>query len=182
MGVAFSCPFALHCDLENGFESFVGNSIGIGDDEQNMTVQSISFEDRGSEPAKSQSLDSQQLFLDGSVRSRPTKSQNIRFADIPAEEKYMCQEMVCPLPVSGSFIGRIPHSPIFHPSSPKHEAAIKLQKNSSIARFLFFNIDKHETAVSRWSRARTRAAKVGKGYRRTGKLRNSLYNICLKTS
>ncbi|KAL0459875.1 UNVERIFIED_CONTAM: IQ domain-containing protein IQM2 [Sesamum latifolium] len=146
-----------------------------------MTVQSISFEDKGS------------------VRSRPTKSQNIRFAaDVPAEEKYMCQETVCPLPVSGSFISRIPHSPIFDPSSPKHEAAIKLQKvyksfrtrrkladcavlieqswwklldfaelkHSSIS---FFHIDKHETAVSRWSRARTRAAKVGKGLSKNGK-------------
>lgn len=27
----------------------------------------------------------------------------------------------------------------------------------------FFNVDKHETAVSRWARARTRVAKVGKG-------------------
>ncbi|KAJ0740882.1 putative IQ domain-containing protein IQM [Helianthus annuus] len=27
----------------------------------------------------------------------------------------------------------------------------------------FFNVEKHETAVSRWARARTRAAKVGKG-------------------
>nr|GLL17218.1 IQ domain-containing protein IQM1-like [Ipomoea trifida] len=33
-------------------------------------------------------------------------------------------------------------------------------KRSSIS---FFNIDKQETAASRWSRARTRAAKVGKG-------------------
>ncbi|KAF9613080.1 hypothetical protein IFM89_005528 [Coptis chinensis] len=33
-------------------------------------------------------------------------------------------------------------------------------KRSSVS---FFNIDKQETAVSRWSRARTRAAKVGKG-------------------
>jgi hypothetical protein len=30
-------------------------------------------------------------------------------------------------------------------------------KHSSIS---FFDIEKHETAVSRWSRARTRAAKV----------------------
>lgn len=30
-------------------------------------------------------------------------------------------------------------------------------KRSSIS---FFHIDKHETAVSKWSRARTRAAKV----------------------
>ncbi|KAB2015315.1 hypothetical protein ES319_D08G016100v1 [Gossypium barbadense] len=33
-------------------------------------------------------------------------------------------------------------------------------KRSSIS---FFDMDKHETAISRWSRARTRAAKVGKG-------------------
>ena len=33
-------------------------------------------------------------------------------------------------------------------------------KRSSIS---FFEIEKHETAVSRWSRARTKAAKVGKG-------------------
>ncbi|XP_035541343.1 IQ domain-containing protein IQM2-like isoform X1 [Juglans regia] len=33
-------------------------------------------------------------------------------------------------------------------------------KRSSIS---FFDIEKHETALSRWSRARTRAAKVGKG-------------------
>nr|GFC39659.1 hypothetical protein [Tanacetum cinerariifolium] len=76
--------------------------------------------------------------------------------------------------------------------SPKDEAAVKLQKfyksfrtrrkladcavlieqswwkvlesaelkKSSIS---FFNIDKHESAISRWARAKTRAAKVGKG-------------------
>ncbi|KAG8471627.1 hypothetical protein CXB51_036461 [Gossypium anomalum] len=83
-------------------------------------------------------------------------------------------------------------SPVFDPSNPQHEAAIRLQKvyksfrtrrkladcavlveqtcwklldfaelkRSSIS---FFDIGKHETAISRWSRARTRAAKVGKG-------------------
>ncbi|KAG8657747.1 IQ domain-containing protein IQM2 [Manihot esculenta] len=83
-------------------------------------------------------------------------------------------------------------SPIFDPANPKHQAAVKLQKvyksfrtrrkladcavlveqswwklldfaelkHSSIS---FFDIEKHETAISRWSRARTRAAKVGKG-------------------
>ncbi|XP_052206731.1 IQ domain-containing protein IQM2 [Diospyros lotus] len=87
--------------------------------------------------------------------------------------------------------------PILDPSNPKHEAAIKLQKvyksfrtrrkladcavlveqswwklldfaelkRSSIS---FFDIEKHETAISRWSRARTRAAKVGKGLSKNG--------------
>ncbi|VVB06172.1 unnamed protein product [Arabis nemorensis] len=41
-------------------------------------------------------------------------------------------------------------------------------KRSSIS---FFEIEKHETAVSRWSRARTRAAKVGKGLSKDEKAR-----------
>ena len=39
-------------------------------------------------------------------------------------------------------------------------------KHSSIS---FFDLDKHESAISRWSRARTRAAKVGKGLSKNGK-------------
>ncbi|KAK4258235.1 hypothetical protein QN277_007707 [Acacia crassicarpa] len=84
------------------------------------------------------------------------------------------------------------HSQTLDLSNPKHMAAVKLQKvyksfrtrrkladcailveqswwklldfaelkRNSIS---FFDIDKHETATSRWSRARTKAAKVGKG-------------------
>lgn len=87
---------------------------------------------------------------------------------------------------------------IMSPGHPKHEAALKLQKvyksfrtrrkladcavlveqswwklldfaelkRSSIS---FFEIEKHETAISRWSRARTRAAKVGKGLSKNDK-------------
>ncbi|XP_028759716.1 IQ domain-containing protein IQM2-like [Neltuma alba] len=83
-------------------------------------------------------------------------------------------------------------SALLDPNNPKHMAAVKLQKvyksfrtrrkladcaiiveqrwwklldfaelkHSSIS---FFDIEKQETAISRWSRARTRAAKVGKG-------------------
>ncbi|GER41242.1 calmodulin-binding family protein [Striga asiatica] len=83
---------------------------------------------------------------------------------------------------------------ILDTNSPKHEAAVKLQKvyksfrirrkladcavvieqswwklldfaelkHSSIS---FFDVDKHETAVSRWSRARTRAAKIDPRHR-----------------
>ncbi|CAK9327941.1 unnamed protein product [Citrullus colocynthis] len=84
------------------------------------------------------------------------------------------------------------------PTNPKHMAAMKLQKvyksfrtrrkladcavlveqswwklldfaelkRSSIS---FFDIEKHETAISRWARARTRAAKVGKGLSKNDK-------------
>nr|KYP75581.1 hypothetical protein KK1_019772 [Cajanus cajan] len=91
-------------------------------------------------------------------------------------------------------------SALLDPHNPQHTAALKLQKvyksfrtrrkladcailieqswwklldfaelkRSSIS---FFNIDKHETAISRWSRARTRAAKVGKGLSKDDKAR-----------
>ncbi|XP_030547599.1 IQ domain-containing protein IQM2-like [Rhodamnia argentea] len=87
---------------------------------------------------------------------------------------------------------------VLDPNNPKHEAAVKLQKvyksfrtrrkladcavlvkqswwklldfaelkHSSIS---FFDDGKHETAISRWSRARTRAAKVGKGLSKNDK-------------
>lgn len=41
-------------------------------------------------------------------------------------------------------------------------------KRSSIS---FFDVENHETAISRWSRARTRAAKVGKGLSKDFKAR-----------
>ncbi|KAI7980810.1 IQ domain-containing protein IQM2 [Camellia lanceoleosa] len=103
-----------------------------------------------------------------------------------------CSEMDFQSPRLQSMIDKITQLPTLDLSSPNHEAAIKLQKvyksfrtrrkladcavlieqswwklldfaelkRSSIS---FFDIEKHETAISRWSRARTRAAKVGKG-------------------
>ncbi|KAI3750763.1 hypothetical protein L2E82_21565 [Cichorium intybus] len=85
-------------------------------------------------------------------------------------------------------------------SSPNHEAATKLQKvyksfrtrrqpadcavlieqkslfNNilfffKLSSISFFDVDKHETAKSRWARARTRAAKVGKGLSQNSKAR-----------
>ncbi|KAL8484272.1 hypothetical protein ACS0TY_026815 [Phlomoides rotata] len=167
MGVSWSCPFALHCDLENAFESVVENSIKlVDDDDKNKQVRLSSFKSTDSEPAALQSFE------------RKTQTEL--------------------LSESSSLMGNIPHSPILNPSSPKHEAAIKLQKvyksfrtrrkladcavlieqswwklldfaelkRSSIS---FFDIEKHETAISRWSRARTRAAKVGKGLSKNSK-------------
>ncbi|CAL5423584.1 unnamed protein product [Camellia sinensis] len=47
-------------------------------------------------------------------------------------------------------------------------------KHSSIS---FFEIEKPQTAISRWSRARTRAAKLGRVYQKTKELENLLYSI-----
>ncbi|GAB4856129.1 hypothetical protein Ancab_024769 [Ancistrocladus abbreviatus] len=103
-------------------------------------------------------------------------------------------------PGSDGICGKVSQSPIMDLGNPKHEAALKLQKvyksfrtrrkladcavlveqswwklldfaelkHSSVS---FFDIEHHETAFSRWSRAKTRAAKVGKGLCKNDKAR-----------
>ncbi|KAI3826563.1 hypothetical protein L1987_00611 [Smallanthus sonchifolius] len=146
MGLSISCPFAACTDLETSLSS-IGFQEG---DEAKSLIKSISFSSHDSEPDV----------------IKPVSSQKMR-----AQESFSLDRPE---------------------SSPKHEAAIKLQKvyksfrtrrkladcavlieqiwwkvldsaelkRSSIS---FFDIDKHESAISRWARARTRAAKVGKG-------------------
>ncbi|XP_044483466.1 IQ domain-containing protein IQM2-like [Mangifera indica] len=101
-------------------------------------------------------------------------------------------------PRSDNSVETVRQLPVLDPCNPKHQAAIKLQKvyksfrtrrkladcavlveqswwklldfaelkRSSIS---FFDIEKHETAISRWSRAKSRAAKVGKGLSKNDK-------------
>ncbi|XP_042000221.1 IQ domain-containing protein IQM2-like [Salvia splendens] len=154
MDVCRSIPPTVTCDLANSFQSIPSN------------------------------------LINNDKINKPNNHQHIQVEC--DDSKCMFDEdddMVSPM--AGSLMGRIPHS-------PKHEAAIKLQKvyksfrtrrkladcavlieqrwwklldfaelkHSSVS---FFDIDRRETAISRWSRARTRAAKVGKGLSKNGK-------------
>ncbi|KAM7497514.1 hypothetical protein LguiA_021928 [Lonicera macranthoides] len=209
MGMSFSCPFSAYNDIENGFESVIVKSINFGNDEAKTPLQSTSFNGRDSKPTIMQSIGSQKMMIEksvsfktvdneiiSSIRPSSTEENNKFVTSMSTQSKEIdnCSsrsEEKCALVTSTRL-------PFFDSSSPKHEAAIKLQKvyksfrtrrkladcavlieqswwklldfaelkRSSIS---FFGIEKHESAISRWSRARTRAAKVGKGLSQNGK-------------
>ncbi|KAA3470925.1 IQ domain-containing protein IQM2-like isoform X2 [Gossypium australe] len=198
MGAALSYPFAKCSDLENALESVTVKSISFGDDGVKTPVRSISFKTSDSEPTILKSVGSGKMILEGSISfkgsdfermlsfkssSSSDKLEDLHIKDVSSKREAMDIQST---------------SPVLDPSNPQHEAAIRLQKvyksfrtrrkladcavlveqswwklldfaelkRSSIS---FFDIDKHETAISRWSRARTRAAKVGKGLSKNDK-------------
>ncbi|XP_051142648.1 IQ domain-containing protein IQM2-like [Andrographis paniculata] len=193
MGVSFSCPLSICFDLENGFESIKQGDV----EEHSAVVRSTSFKGKDTEPLTPNSLCHEKFWGEGSIRCRTRRTAG-RIAEFPGDDKFRHQESPVLLSRSGSSAAMAVHSPVLDQCSPKHEAAIKLQKvyksfrtrrkladcavlieqswwklldfaelkHSSIS---FFDIEKHETAISRWSRARTRAAKVGKGLSKNSK-------------
>ncbi|KAG4113331.1 hypothetical protein ERO13_D13G216700v2 [Gossypium hirsutum] len=185
MGVAVSSPFAKPSDVKNGLQSVTVKSIHFDEDEAKTLVRSISYNSLEPEPLILISVGSKKMVSEGSVSFKGLDLEQSVSAKSPPLDK---PENV---PIK-AFIETPKQSPVFDPSNPQHEAAIRLQKvyksfrtrrkladcavlveqtwwklldfaelkRSSIS---FFDIGKHETAISRWSRARTRAAKVGKG-------------------
>ncbi|KAL2343311.1 hypothetical protein Fmac_004596 [Flemingia macrophylla] len=201
MGISFSCPFAKYDDVEDGLDSVIVKSITFGNDEIRTPVRSVSFKNEDLEPTILRSLGSGKMTIEASVSFKRKDIDNIISANTLSFDKEenmtisrtskKSKEMDDLSFQSECQIETI-QSALLNPNSPKHIAALKLQKvyksfrtrrkladcailveqswwklldfaelkRSSIS---FFEIEKHETAVSRWCRARTRAAKVGKG-------------------
>lgn len=106
MGISFSCPFSSHCDLENSLESIIVKSINFGDNEQKTLLHSISFKSQDSEPIVMQSDGSGNMLIEKSVSFKTKENAMDMFS--------MNEET--------------PKSPLVYSNSPKHEAALKLQK------------------------------------------------------
>ncbi|KAL0900194.1 hypothetical protein Bca101_084155 [Brassica carinata] len=184
MGVSFSCPaFTKQEDVEASLDSVTVKSISFGDDDECKTPKrSVNFSDRTLEPTILKSLGSGgKMVVEKSVSFKGMQLERMIENGSEIDNAEIARELS-----------------VLDPENPKHEAAIKLQKvyksfrtrrkladcavlveqswwklldfaelkRSSIS---FFDIEKHETAISRWSRARTRAAKVGKGLSKNGK-------------
>ncbi|XP_043690597.1 IQ domain-containing protein IQM2-like [Telopea speciosissima] len=229
MGISFSCPFSDSDDLNDGFEAMIVRSISFDGDNVSTTLRSVSFNGRNSEPTILKSLRSGKMLLEGSVSFKMPKMKTMISLNPPSLDKetmmslkpstldkesmilikdenevilrsssFKSREIANPFPATN--IEKIPNTPTLDSGSPKHEAALKLQKvyksfrtrrkladcavlverqwwelldfaelkRTSIS---FFDIDRQETAISRWSRARTRVAKVGKGLSKDVKAR-----------
>lgn len=187
MGISFSCPFANFDDLDSRLESFLARSLSFGDDGVSTVYRSISFNSRDTDPATMKPVGANRMIIEGSLsfNGRDLDTMlSFTSSSMEKEDRVPERSLQMSLP----------------PLGKRHQAALRLQKtyksfrtrrqladcavlveqrwwklldfaelkHSSIS---FFEIEKPETAVSRWARARTRAAKVGKGLSKDEKAR-----------
>ncbi|CAI9761124.1 unnamed protein product [Fraxinus pennsylvanica] len=156
--MAFSCPLANFDDLDSQFKSYLSTSFG-GDD---VRISRSTCPD--SKPAI---FKSEKMILEGSLRFKgPMSEENVH-------KEFGRKRNLAALKVQKTYKS-------FRIRRQLADCAVLVEqrwwklldfaelKRSSVS---FFAIEKPETAISRWSRARTRAAKVGKGLSKDDKAR-----------
>ncbi|WZY95625.1 hypothetical protein YC2023_067954 [Brassica napus] len=163
MGVSFSYPFTKQEDVETSLDSITVKSISFGDDNECKTPKrSVNFSDRTLEPTILKSIGSGgKMVVEKSVSFKGMQLERMIENGFEIDNAEIASELS-----------------VLDPKNPKHEAAIKLQKvyksfrtrrkladcavlveqswwklldfaelkRSSIS---FFDIEKHETAISR---------------------------------
>lgn len=131
MGVTFSCPLANYNDVENGLESVIVKSICFGDEQIKTPVRSVSFNSRHSEPTILKSIGSGKMTVETSVTFKGAEVEKMVSVKAPSLEK---EKNMATAPISqnrkdmDNSMGIVQPRPLSDPSSPKHMAALKLQK------------------------------------------------------
>ncbi|KAK1410914.1 hypothetical protein QVD17_37456 [Tagetes erecta] len=199
MGLSFSWPLENMNSLDDHIESIVSKSLSFKEKNVSTLLRSLSFDDHhSSKLAKVKSFKSSMMIrgslsFNGRELKRPgPKSPSVK--PMPEPKIKRVGSLLSDAKTQG------PESPSAKPLMNRDLAAVKLQKTyksfrtrrqladcavlveqrwwklldfaqlkcSSVS---FFEVEKPETVVSRWSRARTRAAKVGKGLSKNEKAR-----------
>nr|GLL36507.1 IQ domain-containing protein IQM6-like [Ipomoea trifida] len=198
MGMPFSRPLD---DLDNRVESYLVRTISFGSDGVKTTVQSINLSDGDPESSMLKSLGSGKMILEGSLSFKGTELETKISLVSPVfhkenKEMVISDGISCEKLLTPDSTKVLPPNT----SSQRNLAALKLQKTYKSFRtrrqladcavlveqrwwklldsvelkhnsVSFFDIEKPETAVSRWSRASAKAAKVGKGLSKDEKAR-----------
>lgn len=131
MGVTFSCPLADYNDVEKCLESVIVKSICFGDEQAKTPVRSVSFNSRHSEPTILKSIGSGKMTVETSVTFKGSEAEKMVSVKAPTLDK---EKNMAIAPISqnrkemDSPLGIVQPLSISDPSSPKHMAALKLQK------------------------------------------------------
>lgn len=117
MGITVSCPFSNDSDLESSIDVVVKSiSFGGGNGEK-TPMRSISFKGLDSDPTILKSLGSGKTLIEGSVSFKRSDSGTVISITPPS-----------PIVKHNEKLSNLIDEETLDPSSPKHEAATKLQK------------------------------------------------------
>ncbi|KAK7850162.1 iq domain-containing protein iqm6 [Quercus suber] len=188
-------PLADLDDLFSSYEAILVRSVSSV---VRNILRSVGFNIRDSDSTKLKSYGSRKMILEGSLSFKGRELETVFSFKTPTAEmendvfgrcvSSKTRDVDDQLAKSDNISEKNHQSPLLEPKNNRNKAALNLQKvyksfrtkrrladcavlveqscfRSSIS---FFDIGKPEIAVSRWSRARTRAAKVGKGLCKVG--------------
>jgi len=137
MGISFSCPFAKYNDVEDGLDSVVVKSINFGNDEIKTPMRSVSFKNEDLEPTILKSLGSGKMTIEASVSFKRKDIDNIistntlsfdKEENMPISRTSKKSKEMDDLPFKSECQLETIQSALLNPNSPKHIAALKLQK------------------------------------------------------
>jgi hypothetical protein len=138
MGISFSCPFAKYNDVEDDIDSMVVKSINFGNDEIKTPLRSISFKSEDLEPTILKSVGSGKMTIETSVSFKRNDFDNILSTNTLSFDKENNNNNMLISKKSIDFDdlslkserqeAETIQSALLNPNSPKHKAALKLQK------------------------------------------------------